>query len=276
MTKKAFSGFADLEKTGWSNPAIAQSYATGFAQASGQCIDAMVALVWAGHGCHALDLCCGQGIVSAGLHRANAQVVGLDFSAAMLEIARATVPNVEFVEGDAMDLPFEDHSFDAVTIGFGLLHVPDPLQVLVEARRVLRPGGRLAYSIWQAPTGPSALGYVFKAIVEHGAANVALPEGPGMHDYSFPDIAFPALAQAGFSDPEQVVVRASIVIEKPDEPVDLFLNGTVRGSALLQGQPDKNMSAIRIAVATDVIQNHGDVGPWDVPIPAVITAATAA
>ncbi len=115
----------------------------------------------------ALDLCCGHGIVTAGLVAEGAYVTGLDFSLSLLGMARAAVPKTPFVEGDAMNLTFDIATFDAVTIGFGMPHVPDPPKVLSEARRVLRPSGRLAFAVWCGPEVDTALGYVFGAIEAH-------------------------------------------------------------------------------------------------------------
>lgn len=135
--------FAELEKREWSEPGVAGAYASGFAKASDMVVPHLVAAVDAGPDTDALDLCCGHGNVYAGLVAAGARVTGLDFSAAMLELARAAVPGARFVNGDAMQLSFPDASFDAVTVGFGMPHVPEPPRVVAEARRVLRPGGRI-------------------------------------------------------------------------------------------------------------------------------------
>jgi SAM-dependent methyltransferase len=70
------------------------------------------------------------------------RLVGLDFSSGMIEKARASQAGVEFVQGDAMALPFDDSSFDLVTARHMLYHVPDIRSALLEARRVLRPDGR--------------------------------------------------------------------------------------------------------------------------------------
>jgi len=80
-------------------------------------------------------------------------VTGLDFSAPMLERARRKSSAIEWVEGDALALPFADGSFDAVTIGFGLRNVPDMERGLAELRRVLRPDGRLAILEITRPQG---------------------------------------------------------------------------------------------------------------------------
>ena len=78
---------------------------------------------------------------------ATGHVTGLDFSEGMLEAGRPKVaeyPTITLVQGNAMELPFPDNSFDYVTIGFGLRNVPDYLTVLKEMNRVLKPGGMIA------------------------------------------------------------------------------------------------------------------------------------
>jgi len=92
-----------------------------------------------------LDAACGTGDFAVADHRAGAlEVTGLDFSPRMLERARRKAPGLRFVEGDLLALPFDDGSFDAATVGFGVRNVSDLELALRELRRVLRPGGRLA------------------------------------------------------------------------------------------------------------------------------------
>ena len=89
----------------------------------------------------ALDVACGSGKLTAELAelaRPGGRVVGLDFSAQMLEVARRHQAGVEFIEGDALTLPFEDASFDAATIAFGLRNLADPVRGLREMTRVAR------------------------------------------------------------------------------------------------------------------------------------------
>jgi demethylmenaquinone methyltransferase/2-methoxy-6-polyprenyl-1,4-benzoquinol methylase len=93
----------------------------------------------------ALDVACGSGKLTAALARiagAEGRVVGLDFSPQMLEVARREHPGIEFTEGDALRLPFEEGTFDASTIAFGLRNLADPVKGLQEMQRVLKPGGR--------------------------------------------------------------------------------------------------------------------------------------
>jgi len=91
----------------------------------------------------ALDVACGSGKLTAQLARivgSDGRAVGLDFSPRMLEIARRDHPGIEFLEGDALNLPFEDGSFDASTIAFGLRNLADPVRGLREMLRVVKPG----------------------------------------------------------------------------------------------------------------------------------------
>jgi demethylmenaquinone methyltransferase/2-methoxy-6-polyprenyl-1,4-benzoquinol methylase len=101
-------------------------------------------------GSDALDVCCGTGDLALELRRRigpDGRVVGCDFSEPMLELARRKSGElglpVEFGWADALELPYGDASFDAVTIGFGARNLADLPRGLAEMGRVLRPGGRL-------------------------------------------------------------------------------------------------------------------------------------
>src|SRR4051794_27214805 len=100
-----------------------------------------------------LDVCCGTGDLALAAAEAGGRVTGLDFSARMLERARRKSSAIEWIEGDALALPFADSSFDAVTIGFGLRNLTDADRGLEELRRVLRPAGRLAILEITRPQG---------------------------------------------------------------------------------------------------------------------------
>ncbi|MFJ7973917.1 demethylmenaquinone methyltransferase [Psychrobacillus sp. NPDC096389] len=100
-------------------------------------------------GSAALDVCCGTAdwtIALADATGPTGRVTGLDFSQNMLNVGKEKVKNIsqiDLLQGNAMELPFEDNTFDYVTIGFGLRNVPDYKQVLSEMNRVAKPGGMI-------------------------------------------------------------------------------------------------------------------------------------
>jgi demethylmenaquinone methyltransferase / 2-methoxy-6-polyprenyl-1,4-benzoquinol methylase len=106
-----------------------------------------------------LDACCGTGDLSIAALAVGGRVTGLDFSERMLDRAVRKSNAVDWRRGDALDLPFGDESFDAVTVGFGVRNLEDLGRGLSEFRRVLRPGGRLAVLEITSPHGPLALFY---------------------------------------------------------------------------------------------------------------------
>ena len=107
-----------------------------------------------------LDACCGTGDLAVAAREAAAgEVIGVDFSERMLERARRKAPEVEWVQADVLALPFDDASFDAAVVGFGVRNVEDLAAGLKELRRVLRPGGRLGILEITKPRGPLAIFY---------------------------------------------------------------------------------------------------------------------
>ena len=108
-----------------------------------------------------LDACCGTGDLAIAAAAAGGKVTGVDFSKPMLERARRKAPEIEWIEGDALALPFEDGSFDAATVGFGVRNLSDLEAGLRELRRVVRPVGRVAILEITRPQGLLAPFYRF-------------------------------------------------------------------------------------------------------------------
>lgn len=108
-------------------------------------------VVWPGD--RVLDACCGTGDLAVEAERHGGRVVGLDFSEPMLERARRKSGAIEWVQGDALALPFGDGEFDAATVGFGVRNLADLEGGLRELARVLRPGGKLAVLEITRPRG---------------------------------------------------------------------------------------------------------------------------
>ena len=99
-----------------------------------------------------LDIAAGTGTSSAALARSGAEVIAVDFSRGMIETGKRLHPDLTFVFGDALALPFNDDEFDIATISFGLRNTHDTSKALAEALRVTRPGGRIYVVEFSHPT----------------------------------------------------------------------------------------------------------------------------
>src|SRR3954469_11702857 len=121
-----------------------------------------------------LDVACGTGNAALPAARAGGRVTGLDFAAGLLDIARERAADamleIDFIEGDAQALPFEDATFERVVSTFGHMFAPDHRRTADEMRRVLKPGGVMAVACW-IPEG--AIGRMFRVTAD------LLPPPPG-------------------------------------------------------------------------------------------------
>jgi demethylmenaquinone methyltransferase/2-methoxy-6-polyprenyl-1,4-benzoquinol methylase len=153
-----------------------------------------------------LDACCGTGDLAIAARGRGADVVGVDFSERMLERAARKEPQVEWVRADVLALPFEDSSFDAVTVGFGVRNVEDLEAGVRELRRVLRPGGRLGILEITTPRGRLAPFYrvwfdrvvpVLGKVLPGGAAYTYLPAS--VRRFPGPDDLAALLERTGFA-----------------------------------------------------------------------------
>lgn len=105
-----------------------------------------------------LDVAAGTGTVSRILADFGASVTALDFSAGMIHEARRRHgghPLIEFLQGDATQLPFPDNTFDTTTVSFGLRNVQEPKRALAEMFRVTKPGGKIVICEFSTPTNPA-------------------------------------------------------------------------------------------------------------------------
>jgi len=118
-------------------------------------------------GMDVLDVACGTGNATIPAAKAGARVTGLDFAPRLLEIARErsadAMVEIDFVEGDAQEMPFADASFDRVVSTFGHMFAPDHERTAAEMKRVLRPGGAIAVACW-SPNG--SIGRMLKVTAE--------------------------------------------------------------------------------------------------------------
>jgi SAM-dependent methyltransferase len=186
-----------FEHAGWQ--VAASAYEASFATATRQFIPDLLGRAAIEPGSSVLDFACGPGFVAAAAAERGAVVRGLDFSAAMLGVARGRFPGLVFDQGDAEALPYADGSFDAVVSNFGIHHAPNPVAALAEARRVLRPGGWPAFTVWADQGENVVWRLVFEAIRVSGdlGASKAPPPGGRLNDVA---ACQAALVEAGFGE----------------------------------------------------------------------------
>jgi len=157
----------------------------------------------------------------------TARVVLTDISAEMLEVARRRAAveglgNVEAHVCSADDLPFDDASFDSITMRFGYMFLPDLALATSELVRVLRPGGRLASSVWIDPDRNPWTSVVLDAVAEHVALPPRDPDAPGMYRCAAPGRVASLYAAAGLHDLVEHDVVVDLVSTSPAEYWDMI------------------------------------------------------
>lgn len=263
-------GFREFERGGWE--AIPARYDDAFADLTPQAAGPLLDAARVGRGTVVLDVATGPGYVAAAAAARGASVVGVDFAGAMVERARARHPRVEFRQGDAEDLDFDPGSFDAVVMNFGLLHLARPERALMEAHRVLRPGGRCAFTVWAPPEEAVGFGIVLRAVQDHGTTDVPVPPGPPFFRFSDREECVRALRAARFVRPRVARVPQTWRLPSPDALADAMEQGTVRTAGLLRAQAPSASAAIRGAIRAGATRyRKGDI--VEVPMPAILAVA---
>jgi SAM-dependent methyltransferase len=194
------TAFDAYERAQWAGRATAYqgSFAALCAHPAGTLLDA----ARAGTGDRLLDVGTGTGTVAALARARGARVTAVDAEPSMLELASRRVPGAEFREATLPRLPFDDGAFDVAVANFVINHVGDPVAAVRELRRVVRPGGRVAVTIWPYPVPPAQR--LWTTIFD--AANVERPSDlPRLPpDRDFPrtvDGLTDLLRRAGLTDP---------------------------------------------------------------------------
>jgi len=235
--------FRRFEHAGWQQ--IPTGYHEAFGSLTRQAIDPLLDAVRLKKGMSFLDIASGPGYVGAAAAKRGATVLGIDFSVAMVDYARQLHGNLDFREGDAEKLPVANGLFDAAAMNFGILHLGQPELALVEAHRVLRAGGRFAFSVWCKPEETIAFGIVLRAVELHGEPRVELPEGPPFFRYSDPEECTRGLMVAGFESPKVTKIVQTWRLPAGDGLFNAMNDSTVRTAGLLRAQKPTVLKKIR-------------------------------
>lgn len=270
LSRNELEHFTAFEKSGWENAADAYHHHWG--ELSQQSIASMLDAAGVAAGSRTLDLATGAGYAAAAASERGAVATGIDFSKAQVELARKVYPGIEFQEGNAEDIQFEANTFDAVVMGFGINHLPHPEAAFSEAYRVLKPGGRFAFTVWAAPETQTGFGIVLSAIERFGAPQAVLPPAPPYFRFADGAEAKRMFEQTGFIRPETDVVPQYWTHESPDHVFDAFNKGAVRATEMLRIQPEAARQKIRSVVRDNVSELRvGD--RYVIPVPAALSSA---
>lgn len=262
--------FREFEHAGWES--VVAEYDNAFGKLTTQVIEPLLDAVGAGPGVRLLDVATGPGYLAAASAKRGTWVIGVDFSLPMVTEARRRYPHIDFREGDAEALPFLDSTFDVVVMNFGMLHLERPDQALTEAYRVLRPGGRVGFTVWAKPDETAGFDIVLGAIEAHGNIMVPLPKGPPFFRFSDPEESSRTLRERGFVNPLIVKVPQVWRLPSSDALFEAMLGGTVRTRGLLRGQTREALALVRAAMREAAAAYMKD-GEIELPMPAVLSAA---
>jgi SAM-dependent methyltransferase len=265
--------FTEFEQYGWQR--AVDPYEKYFGPLTVQTGAAMLEAV-AGdcRGKSLLDLATGPGFVAKRAAAAGcARVVGIDFSAPMVALARSAAAGVDFRQGDAQQLDLADAGFDAVTMNFGMLHLAQPARAIAEAFRVLRPGGRFGFTVWADARKSIGFGPIMDAIAAHADKGLSVPAGPPFFYFSEREVCFRHLRDAGFVEPSFREIDMLWRFDAAEDYYTVMLHGTARTAGVLRLQTAATLESIHRAVLANCA-GFMRSGKLELPMCAVLAVGT--
>lgn len=264
------NSFKGMEHAGWERAAGVYDHLLG--GVTQQVAEPLLDATHVSSGTRMLEVCCGPGYGSGVAATRGATALGVDYSPAMVEVARGKYPHVAFQQEDAEGLSFDDGSFDAVICAFGLRHLADPDRAIAEAHRVLVSGGRYAFTDWCNPEKNKFHGLVLGAVQAHGDLNVPLPPAPPVSRFTDPEACLAALRAVGFAEAAVTEVPLCWYPETAEQVLELTYKIAVRMEMILNLQ----IAGARERIHQAIIQGASGLdrdGRIEIPMPALLASA---
>lgn len=263
--------FKEFEKEAWEDKA--PRYNDTWGTVTSQVVDPILEEISTSKKIKLLDIGCGPGHLCGKAVLKGVEAHGCDYSLNMIEIAKAFYPSVDFQWQDAEALTYQNGSFDVIVMNYLLLHVEDQQKTLLEAKRVLKAGGKIIYSNWLPPHSSPGLELMFNAIKEYADMSV-IPPAQDIFMFSDPDFADSFFKHNGFT---KVAVRKLGTFWQVSDSQKFFqaVQAGTRIGGMIDLQQDEIKEKIKSKILNDIEKFKTSEG-YIVPTPSVIVSASLA
>ena len=254
-------------RSAWSN--VAPRYAATFARYTALAIEPLLADAGIAAGERLLDLACGPGALASAALQRGTRVIAADSSRGMAAIARMTASGAEVLQADAQALPVRDGACDAVVANFGLHTFADASLALGEMARVLRRGGRMAFTVWDAAERSEAQRLLERAVRLRGDRPL---DDAGGSPWTDEARTHEVLTGAGFTGIRARALDLILNAASGEEIFEVFRIGTLRLAAMLSAHSAAALTAIRAEFTRSLAPWTGAAGVA-VPMRAILYVA---
>lgn len=271
MLKIDHEAFRKFEHEGWEG--AAQAYSQHLAQLTSATIPDLLHAADARAATRLIDLATGPGYVAAAARKRGCDVVAVDFSENMIALARSMHDGgIDFEVADIQKLPHIDACFDSAAMNFGILHLGEPELALAEVFRILKPGGKMAFTVWAGPEEAVGFNLITQAIETFGNVDVSIPTGPPF--FGFSEFAYTerVLADRGFIHIVSRKLSPVWVLDSPEDVFTAIFEGAARTGGLLRRQDPDTLKAIKDAVVNNCAPYISD-RKTRIPMPALVYSA---